>query len=251
MTAISPLDLETSVAGEEDPGAAIEIGSAKDSSTRQLQTRCGTLEYVVSGGGAPAIVLFNGAGVTLDGWRELYPRIEALGTVVAWNRFGLESSDPPDRVQSGALVIASVRELLKYAGVGPPYLVVGHSLGALYADLFARLHPQEIAGVLLLEAADPGRVQKMDEGALVRSLHKVQGAPEDSFSDNLHAEVAAVRHIERELESAGPFPAVPMERFRSESGHFPQLSEPQRVIDALQAMVRRARQAGASPLARP
>lgn len=35
---------------------------------------------------------------------------------------------------------AALRELLGYAGLQPPYVLVGHSLGGLYASLFARLH---------------------------------------------------------------------------------------------------------------
>ena len=59
------------------------------------ETRSGALEYVVSGAGQPTIVLLNGAGVTLEGWRTLYPAIEHLGTVFAWNRFGVKGSDEP------------------------------------------------------------------------------------------------------------------------------------------------------------
>jgi pimeloyl-ACP methyl ester carboxylesterase len=214
--------------------------------TQKLQTRCGTLEYAISGQSRPAIVLFNGAGLTLEGWRALYPCIEELGTVVAWNRFGVEGSDPPGRMQRGAVVVASVRELLHYTGVEPPYVLVGHSLGALYADLFARLHPDETAGLLMLERADPNRVERMDRDGLVRSLSKVQDAPEQSFRENLDAEVAAIHHLEQELESAGPIPCVPFESLTSRRGHFPQATEPERVLDALARVVKRARQASPS-----
>jgi pimeloyl-ACP methyl ester carboxylesterase len=217
----------------------------------KLQTRCGTLECSVGGEGSPAIVLFNGAGMTLDGWRALYPAIEDLGTVVAWNRFGIEGSDPPERVQSGAVVVASVRELLKYAAVEPPYVLVGHSLGALYAEMFARLHPGETAGVMMIAPADPARVEAMDLRQLTRALGKVQSPPEEAFRDNLHAEVEAVRLLSRELEGAGPFPDVPIALVQGQGGHFPQLTQPQRVLDELAALVRRARQACAASLSLP
>ncbi|HWI80144.1 MAG TPA: hypothetical protein VNS31_13150, partial [Ramlibacter sp.] len=92
----------------------------------RLQTRAGALEYVVSGQGPPSIVLLNGAGVTLEGWRGLYPAIEQVGTVFAWNRFGVRGSDAPRLAQSGAVVLASLRELLGYAGLQPPYVLVAH-----------------------------------------------------------------------------------------------------------------------------
>ncbi|MEJ6022813.1 alpha/beta fold hydrolase [Ramlibacter sp. PS4R-6] len=246
---------------------------------QRLQTRCGALEYVISGEGEPAIVLFNGAGVALDGWRALYPDIESLGAVLAWNRFGMEGSDDPPGLQSGAVVIASVRELLSYAGLAPPFVLVGHSLGGLYANLFARLHPAEVAGVLLLEATHPGDhdVLQMDEAQLTRALRRVMALPEWVFRDNLHAEVEAVGHVVKEVEGAGPFPPVPLavitggapppkwimegEALQARlahqrdlarlsphsehvvarrSGHFPQLSEPGVVLATLERLVRAA-----------
>ena len=63
-------------------------------------------------------------------------------------------------LESGAVVIASLRELLRYAGLQPPYVLVGHSIGGLYANLFARLYPAEVAGVLFVEATHP-RDQEM------------------------------------------------------------------------------------------
>jgi len=68
---------------------------------RTLQTRSGRLGYTVSGQGSPTILLFNGAGVGLEGWQPLYPAIESLGTVFAWNRFGMQGSDAPPPRQTG------------------------------------------------------------------------------------------------------------------------------------------------------
>jgi len=215
---------------------------------RKLQTRSGTLEFIVSGRGRPVIVLFNGAGMTLDGWRALYPRIESLGAVVAWNRFGVEGSAPPQRMQSGAVVVASVRELLRYIGIEPPYVLVGHSMGALYAELFARLHPDEVSGVLMLAPADPDRVATLDEESIERSLSKVQQRPAGDFRENLIAEVDAVACLAEEIANAGAFPDVPRSTLDGEGGHFPQLAQPELVLGELERVIKRSRQAASSSL---
>jgi pimeloyl-ACP methyl ester carboxylesterase len=177
-----------------------------------LQTRSGRLGYTVSGGGAPTILLFNGAGVGLEGWRALYPAIEKLGTVFAWNRFGMQGSDAPRARQTGALVLASLRELLGYAGLKPPYLLVGHSLGGLHANLFARLHPGETAGVVLLEATHPAdhTLLQQHQPQLVRALANVLGLPRRLFQRNVEAELACVEDTVREIAAAGDFPPVPL-----------------------------------------
>jgi pimeloyl-ACP methyl ester carboxylesterase len=243
---------------------------------QKLQTRSGALEYVVSGSGRPAIVLLNGAGVTLEGWRALYPAIEGMGTVFAWNRFGVKGSDAPRLAQTGAVVVASLRELLAYAGVEPPYVLVGHSLGGLYANLFARLYPNEVDAVLFLEATHPGdqEVLQQHETQLARALGKVFSLPQWLFRANVHAEIEWVAQTVKEVEGAGAFPPVPVavitggsnppkwlmspaalqarrehqrdlvrlsphaeQVIAGKSGHFPQLTEPGLVLDVLQRLV--------------
>jgi pimeloyl-ACP methyl ester carboxylesterase len=246
---------------------------------QKLQTRSGALEYVVSGAGQPTIVLLNGAGVTLEGWRALYPAIEQVGTVFAWNRFGIKGSDAPRLSQTGAVVVASLREMLAYAGLQPPYVLVGHSLGGLYANLFARLYPTEVCGVLFLEATHPGdqEVLSQHESRLAQALSKVFSLPQWLFRDNVHAEIEWVGETVKGIEGAGPFPPVPVavitgasdppkwlmshaalqarrahqqelarlsplgeQVIAEKSGHFPQLTEPALVIDVLSALVSRA-----------
>jgi pimeloyl-ACP methyl ester carboxylesterase len=247
---------------------------------RKLQTRAGVLEYTLSGTGDPGIVLLNGAGMTLAGWQALYPDIERLARVFAWNRFGLPGSDAPPAVQRGAVVVASLRELLAHAGLEPPYVLVGHSLGGLFANLFARLYPAEVAGVLFLEATHPRDEATLpqDRAKLAHGLSKVQGEPARDFEDNLHAEIDAAAGTVQEVEAAGPFPAVPVavitggidapasllspeaaqarrahqvalarlspdtEHVIAEgSGHFPQHSEPKLVLDVLERLLQRVR----------
>lgn len=246
---------------------------------QKLQTRAGALEYVVSGAGPATIVLLNGAGVTLEGWRALYPGIERLGAVFAWNRFGVKGSDAPRLAQTGAVVVASLRELLAYAGLKPPYVLVGHSLGGLYANLFTRLYPQEAAAVLFLEATHPRdrEVLQQHETQLTRALTKVFSLPQWLFKANVHSEIDAMDHTVAEIAAAGPFPAIPVavvtggatppkwlmspaalqarrdhqrelaqlspkgeQVIAPKSGHFPQLTEPQLVLDVLRRLASQA-----------
>ena len=243
---------------------------------RALQTRSGRLTYMLSGAGPPNIVLFNGAGVSLQGWEALYPAIEQLGAVFGWNRFGLQGSDPPPPRCTGTTVVGSLRELLGYAGLAPPYVLVAHSLGGLYANLYARLYPQEVSGVLFVEATHPADREALQkhENQLARALAKVLTLPEVFFKPNLHRELAAVGDTVQEIAAAGPFPEVPVrvvtggltpkaammspgalgakranqqalarlsplgeQVIAQKSGHFPQLTQPGVVLHVLEELV--------------
>ncbi|MBC5783182.1 alpha/beta fold hydrolase [Ramlibacter sp. USB13] len=244
---------------------------------RALQTRSGRLGYMLSGTGDPTIVLVSGAGVSLQGWEALYPGIEQVGTVFGWNRFGLQGSDPPVERQTGIVVLGSLRELLGYSGLEPPYVLVAHSLGGLFANLYARVYPEQVAGVLFLEATHPDDrelLQKHEEH-LVQALGRMQALPEMFLRPNVERELACVDDTVREIASAGPFPDIPVRVvtggltprgalmspaaiaakranqqalarlsprgehvIAQKSGHFPQLTEPDLVLSVLEELCR-------------
>lgn len=175
------------------------------------QTRAGRLCYIVSGLDAPGIVLVNGAGMSLEGWRCLYPRIESIGKVFAWNRPGIKGSDPPAIPQTSAAVVAALRELLRYAGMEPPYILVAHSVGGLHANLFARLYPDEVRAMLLLEATHPDdkAAIRRNEGLFAKGVATVMALPQKLLRANLRSEVACLDETTREIANAGPFPMCP------------------------------------------
>jgi pimeloyl-ACP methyl ester carboxylesterase len=255
------------------PGLPQRLGALP--AIHALQTRAGRLSFVLSGRGAPVLLLFNGAGMPLDGWRRLYPRIERLGTVFAWNRPGVQGSDAPRHPQTGAAVIAALRELLGYCGLKPPYLLVAHSLGGLHANLFARLYPGEVAGAMFVEAAHPleRATLRRQEPHAVRALGKMLSLPQRLFRRNLRAELACIDETAREIEAAGDFPPVAVrvitggrappawmlppadlaarrahqqelaclsprgtQVIAQASGHFPQLTQPQVVLEELRSL---------------
>ncbi len=262
------------MAADQPPGRGGDVPP-----TDTIATRKGELEYTLSGDGPATIVLLNGAGMTLDGWSALYPHIEQLGRVLAWNRFGVQGSDDPPSAQDGTAVVASLRELLARAGLRPPYVLVGHSLGGLHANLFARLHPHEVAAVLFLAATHPRDrdVLEQDQERLKRGLSRVLAQPPREFEANLHAEMEAAADTVDAVGAAGPFPPVPVavvtggmdppaallapeaaqaQRDRQHtlarlsphgehvvaerSGHFPQRSEPELVLRVLRRLIERA-----------
>nr|WP_229429064.1 alpha/beta fold hydrolase [Massilia sp. ST3] len=235
------------------------------------------LRFSASGQGSPSIVLLSGAGGPLDSWYKLYPAIEQLGTVFAYDRPGVGGSAKPREPQYGETVVAQLRQLLLAAEVKPPFLLVGHSFGGLHANLFAREFADEVCGVLFLEATAPEdvtvmkRYQSRLQRAFVGFLDRL--SPRDP-NDEIRNELETVKDI----AEAPAFPAVPVtvisggkrlprwlmpdaavrERERTQlglaalsplgervvakgSGHFPQMSEPEFVLDALTRLVARAR----------
>jgi pimeloyl-ACP methyl ester carboxylesterase len=88
--------------------------------------------------------------VGLDYW-NVQVRAAELTTSVVYDQAGTGWSDRVNRPRTGVEVTDELRELLRIAGVPAPYVLVGHSLGGLFARLFAIRFPDETAGLLLME----------------------------------------------------------------------------------------------------
>jgi pimeloyl-ACP methyl ester carboxylesterase len=73
----------------------------------------------------------------------------------AYDRAGLGWSDHGTGRFDAATSAAELRAALAAAGIKPPYVLVGHSYGGLVVRLLAAQHPDEVAGVVLVDASHP------------------------------------------------------------------------------------------------
>jgi len=233
------------------------------------------LRFSVSGQGSPTIVMINGAGGPLEGWHKLYPEIEALGTVIAYDRPGVGASPRPKEPQLGTTVVMQLRALLREIGAKPPFLLVAHSFGGLHANLFARVYPDDTAGVLFLEATAPDDVMNLKQyrSAMQRA---VAGLLDRVSPPDANDEIGNEDETVAEIAEAPEFPLIPVtvlsggkrlprwmvsrasaeERSRNQDGlarlsplgerviaqgsaHFPQMTEPQVVLDELKKLIGR------------
>jgi pimeloyl-ACP methyl ester carboxylesterase len=113
------------------------------------------LHHVIrlEGKGARTVILEAGVGDTLDVWKDVQPLIAAGCTrTLAYNRAGYQGSDPAIGPRDSATIVAELRAELKRRNIDPPYVLVGHSLGGLYMQYFARNYPKEVAGLLLVDS---------------------------------------------------------------------------------------------------
>ena len=105
------------------------------------------------GSGRPLIIFASGLGDTLDVWHEVQAPIAAeCGRTMSYNRAGYAGSQPPGGPRDAKTVVAELREELRRQGLRPPYILVGHSLGGLYMQYFARQFATEVSGLVLVDS---------------------------------------------------------------------------------------------------
>ncbi|MDH4063313.1 MAG: alpha/beta hydrolase, partial [Acidobacteriota bacterium] len=87
--------------------------------------------------------------------------IASFARVCAHDRPGRGASGPPPDGLDARGYVALLRNLLKAGDEPPPYVFVGHSLGGLSAQLYASLHPSEIAGLVLVDSSHQDQIRRM------------------------------------------------------------------------------------------
>ena len=127
--------------------------SIPDSRTDRFGER--RVEYALAGKGAPAVIFESGLGGTMDWWAKVFPEVAKETTVFAYNRPGYGESERAVTARDGDHVVDELRALLKSRNLRPPYVLVGHSLGGLYMQLFARRYPDEVAALVLVDSTHP------------------------------------------------------------------------------------------------
>lgn len=108
-----------------------------------------------TGTGSPTVILESGLGGTSTLWTRISTRVSTTTRVCAYDRAGQGWSDATDAPRDATTIATELRTLLDTAGEAGPYVLVGHSVGGPYVMTFADEHPDEVAGMVLLDATNP------------------------------------------------------------------------------------------------
>jgi pimeloyl-ACP methyl ester carboxylesterase len=91
--------------------------------------------------------LANGAA----SWDSLLARLAERTRSCAYSRAGYPPSEPGPLPRHSARVAEELHALLAAAEIEGPYVLVGHSIGGLNAQVFAASYPEDVAGLVLLD----------------------------------------------------------------------------------------------------
>lgn len=185
-----------------------------------------TIAYARSGQGAPAIVLQSGLGDDRSPWAEVFRSLQGRHTVFAYDRPGYGGSGAAPGPRDACSVAAETRAVLAAAGLKPPYILVGHSLGGLYQYVYARRYPEDVAGLVLLDPTHPQHWQTLQRddpagASLVRALRSTlfTAAARREFDDQARCldtlAPAASRRPPTRILGSTQFPALEGAAFRA------------------------------------
>ncbi len=102
-------------------------------------------------GTGPTVVLEAGMGTPSTAWAWVQGMVADDVRVVSYDRAGIGWSDDRGGPVDPAAEVRDLRTALDAAGEEGPFVLVGHSLGGLFARTFAATYPRETAGVVLVD----------------------------------------------------------------------------------------------------
>lgn len=105
------------------------------------------------GQSGPTVVIDAGQGDFSLTWSHLLPQIASFTQVVAYDRAGLGWSDSSPKPRTATVMVDELRTLLHNANLPGPYVLVGASSGGMNVRLFAHQYPDNVVGMVLVDAA--------------------------------------------------------------------------------------------------
>ena len=105
------------------------------------------------GKGGPPVIMDSPIGSGCLGWSLVQPEVARVTLTCSVDRPGYGWSDPESGPHTSSRFVVDLHEALRLAGLPPPYVLVGASIGGMDARLFAFRYPAEVAGLVLVDPA--------------------------------------------------------------------------------------------------
>lgn len=117
------------------------------------------MHWQLRGGTGPAVVLVNGAGISMEHWERVVERLPGR-RVLRFDRPGMGGTAFPGRLPTLDEEVASLAALVRETGSadGGGVVLVAHSMGSFHAEALARRHPELVAGIVMVD----GSVEELD-----------------------------------------------------------------------------------------
>jgi pimeloyl-ACP methyl ester carboxylesterase len=105
--------------------------------------------------GVPLVVFESGIYSGSADWGYIQPEVAKGGRTCSYDRAGLGWSQPSTNPRDSATMARELHQLLGAAGERGPYVLVGHSMAGLLTRAFINQNPDDVVGLVLIDAVDP------------------------------------------------------------------------------------------------
>ena len=145
--------------------SAFAAGSAFATPHQLIDIGGRKMNIYCSGQGATTVIFDAPSGDAGWNWHRVQPEVAKHTRACVFDRAGLGFSDPAKRPNTSENVVEDLHKLLAGAGVKPPYVLVGNSLGGGNVQVYAYRYPQEVKGLVLVEPEHEDETTRLDKAS--------------------------------------------------------------------------------------
>ncbi len=151
------------------PGEMIDVG------THKMHINC-------IGEGSPSVIIDSGIGGFSLEWIRIQNNLAEDVRICSYDRAGYGWSEPGPKPRTTAQISFELKKLLTEANIPGPYLMVGHSFGGYNIRYFANLFPDEVAGMVFVDASHPEQFNTEEFKRVRKEAETKQFKRKNSFS---------------------------------------------------------------------
>lgn len=136
--------------------ADVSTSFVKFDDGRWTQFRC-------LGTGSPTILLDYGAGGSMNSWKDVFEPLSKISQTCMFERAARGLSDPGPLPRDVNNAVADIDAFLRAAKITTPIVLAGHSMASYHVRQFANLHPDKVAGLVLVDPSGDGQGARFAE----------------------------------------------------------------------------------------
>lgn len=122
-----------------------------------------TLIPLESKNSVPTVVFQSGFGDDKTVWNDVSGVLKNKLPMFIYERPGMGDNPAVGGKRDPCTISKELHDRLIAFGVKPPYLLVGHSLGGLYQYVFAKMYPDDVFGIVLIDPTHPKHFEIVEQ----------------------------------------------------------------------------------------